>query len=262
VLTKMRANRHLLIELTKRDLLSRYKGSYLGLLWSIITPLLMLGVYTFVFSVVFNAKWNTTDTSHISFGITMFAGMIIFNLFSEVLIKSTTIVVTNPNYVKKVVFPTEVFPIVLFLSALVHAGISLIVLIAFQFLYTLSISWTIILFPLVLIPTSLLAVGMGWIFAAFGVFIRDLSYMINIIVQVLMFMSPIFYPVDIVPESFRSWLLLNPLTLLITITRQVLLWGQIPNWADFILITGISFVIFIVGYLIFRKCKGAFADVL
>ncbi len=262
MLTKLFSNRHLLIELTKRDLLSRYKGSILGLFWSIITPLLMLAVYTFVFSVVFNAKWNTSDASHMSFGITMFAGMIIFNLFSEVLIKSTTIIVTNPNYVKKVVFPIEVFPVVLFLSALVHAGISLVVLIVFQFSYTHSIPWTVLLFPLVLIPTSLLAIGVGWIFASLGVFIRDLSYMINIIVQVLMFMSPIFYPVDIVPESFRSWLLLNPLTQLITITREVLLWGQIPNWTDWLLITGFSLIIFVLGHLIFRKCKGAFADVL
>ncbi|MEV5027349.1 ABC transporter permease [Paenibacillus sp. LPE1-1-1.1] len=252
----------LILEMTKRDVLARYKGSYLGILWSFVTPLLILTIYTFVFSVIFQSKWNIEDTSHMSFGITLFAGMIIINIFTEVLIKSTSIIVSNPNYVTKVVFPLEIFPIVIFMSALIHACISFGILIIAQLLYTSTIHWTVLLIPIILIPLALFSIGIGWIFSSLGVFVRDLNYMMNIVAQILMFLSPVFYPIEIVPVKFQSLYAANPLTGMITEFREVVLWGNMPNWLEWGKIFIISFVVFVVGYWIFRKCKGAFADVI
>lgn len=262
MIKRLMRHNELIWEMTKRDVMARYKGSYLGIVWSFITPLLILTIYTFVFSVIFQTKWNVTDTSHMSFGITLFAGMIIINIFTEVLIKSTSIIVSNPNYVTKVVFPLEIFPIVLFLSALIHACISFGILIGAQLIYTSTIQWTILLIPIVLIPLALFSIGIGWIFSSLGVFVRDLNYMMNIVAQVLMFLSPVFYPIEIVPEEFRSWYNANPLTGMITQFREVVLWGNTPDWMEWTKIFIISLIVFFLGYWIFRKCKGAFADVI
>lgn len=257
-----RQYRELIIEMTKRDIIARYKGSYLGILWSFVTPVLMLIIYTYVFSVIFKTKWSMEEQSYMSFGLTLFAGMIVYNIFSEVMIKSTTIIISNTNYVKKVIFPLEIYPAVIFLSSFIHALISVFTLLIFLLISGGSLSLYILLLPIVIIPLMLLSIGIGWIFSALGVFVRDLSYIINIIAQMLMFLSPVFYPVEVVPVEFRNLYYWNPLTTLIEQFRKILLWAEMPDWIQWFKVLGVSIIVYIIGYYIFRKCKGAFADVL
>jgi lipopolysaccharide transport system permease protein len=253
----------LIIQLTKREILGRYKGSYLGILWSFVTPMLMLIVYTFVFSVVFKARWGTdVETNRAEFALLLFAGLIIFNIFSEVVSKAPSIITSNGNFVKKVVFPLEVLPIVTLGASLFHAGISLIILIIFVLIFMGKFYITFLLLPLVLLPICLVSLGLGWFLSSLGVYLRDIHQIISVIIPALMFMSPIFYPISAIPEKLRILYYINPISYSVEDIRKIIIWGQLPNWG--VLGMGLLFGIFIsiFGYLWFKKTRGGFADVL
>lgn len=257
-------NFDLIKQLLKRDVLLRYKGSMLGFFWAIIQPIIMLSVYTFVFSVIFQAKWGISEsTNQLEYALLLFVGLIFFNVFSDVINRSPGLIIANTSYVTKVVFPLEILSIVALGNALVHSLISLVVLLGAVFIVYGSINWNIIyLIPMIYLSVSLLTLGLSWFLSSLGVFLRDLNYLISIIVQVLFFMTPIFYPVTAVPEEFRLVMELNPLTGIIENARNIILFNEMPNWEWYFTSLGISFIIAILGYAWFKKTKKAFADVL
>jgi len=255
-------NRELIKASAKREVLGRYRGSFLGLFWSFFNPLLMLAVYTFVFSVVFKARWNVESDSKTEFALVLFAGLIVFNLFAECINRAPSLVLNNSNYVKKVVFPLEILPVVTLLSALFHGLISLGVwLLAYLMFFGLPHA-TVLYLPLVIMPLFLLIMGLSWALSSLGVYLRDVSQFIGVITTVLMFLSPIFYPATALPEHYRHLLYLNPLTPVIEQTRDVLFWGKTP---DFFML-GIYWIVTLgiawLGFAWFQKTRKGFADVL
>ncbi len=256
--------RDLLSQLVRRNIEIRYKGTMAGLVWMVVTPLVMLAVYTFVFGVVFKARWvaGGMGDSKAAFALIMFCGMTVFNIFSESVNSSVGIVTGNPNYVKKVVFPLELLPVSAVLSAcffgLVWIGILLVgIALCFH-----EFCLAAICLPLIFIPLILFSCGIAWFVASLGVFLRDLSHVVGILMQVLYFLTPIFYSLEMVPERFRPFLLLNPLTYIVLTTRKVLIFDQWPNWQHFGMIALGSLVVFQLGYFWFMKTKRGFADVL
>jgi lipopolysaccharide transport system permease protein len=256
-------NRQLAWQMVRREVAGRYRGSIIGLAWSFLNPLLMLVVYTFVFSVVFKARWSTNgEESRTDFAITLFTGMIVFNLFAELINRAPGLIVSNASYVKKVLFPLEILPWVSLGSVLFHSLVSLIVLLLAQLLFKLSLPWTSIFLPLVLLPLVIASLGLAWFLAALGVYIRDVGQVTGVFTTVLMFISAVFYPVSILPASYQTWLQLNPLVLIITESRNVLIFGTLPNWPALGLVLILSLVTAAGGFWFFQKMRKGFADVL
>lgn len=255
-------NRGLISELAKREVLGRYRGSALGLLWSFFTPLFMLAVYTFVFSEVFKARWSSGGESKTEFALLLFAGLIVFNLFAECVNRSPGLILSNTNYVKKVIFPLEILPFVVLVSAAYHMLLSLAVwLVAYVIFFGVPHA-TILLLPLVILPFLLFIMGLSWAFASLGVFLRDVSQLIGVVVTILMFLSPIFYPASALSEAYRHIIYLNPLTPVIEMTRDILYWGKVPDFYMLTLYLLISSAIACLGFVWFQKTRKAFADVL
>jgi lipopolysaccharide transport system permease protein len=254
--------RELIIQFTRREVLQRYKGSYLGLLWSFATPLALLLVYTFVFSVVFKARWEGSTTgSHAEFALALFAGLIAFDIFSETILTAPHLIIRNPNYVKKVVFPLEILPVSTLGSALVNSMFSLIILLLSAAIVRGTISWTIVFLPLMYLPLVFLCLGLSWFLASLGVFIRDIGHLLGVVIRILFFLTPIFYPISAIPPNFQIVLYLNPLTFIVNHFRRVLLWGQIPDWTEYLFVTVLMLFVCILGYVWFMKSKKTFADV-
>ena len=256
-------NRYLIAQMTRRDVVGRYKGSVLGLVWSFLTPILMLVVYTFVFSVVFKARWGTDgDDSKTQFALVLFVGMIVHGLFSEVLNRAPGLILSNVNYVKKVVFPLHVLPVIAMGAALFHASISLIVLLIAFVLFNGYLHWTAIFIPVVLLPLVILTLGIAWMLASLGVFLRDVGQTVGIITTVMLFLAPIFYPITALPEEIRPWIMANPLTFIIEEARKVLILGRMPHWAGLGVYTVAATSVAWVGFAWFQKTRKGFADVL
>jgi len=222
----------------------------------------MLIIYTFVFGFVFKARWGQGTTDKYEFALVLFAGLIVFNLFSECISRAPGLILANVNYVKKVIFPLEILPWVVLGSALFHAGISLGVLLIFLTLLGHDFFWSMLWLPVVLLPFLLLIMGLSWLLASIGVFIRDVGQVVGMALTVLMFMSPIFYPLSALPETISQYLFLNPLTFVVEQVRNILLWGQQPNWSYLGIYSFISIVIAWLGLLFFEKTRKGFADVL
>jgi lipopolysaccharide transport system permease protein len=254
-------NRELIVQLTQREVLSRYRGSILGLAWSFFNPLLMLVVYTFVFSVIFKARWGPGDESKADFAIVLFVGLIIHGLFAECINRAPGLILGNVNYVKKVVFPLEILPWVAAGSALFHAAISIAVLLAAQLVFHHALAWTVVFLPIVLVPLLLSTMGLAWFLSSIGVYVRDIGQTIGIFTMVLLFLSPVFYPVEALPENYRILLVLNPLTLVIGDARRVLIWGEAPDWAGLMLYAAVSFAVAWLGFWWFQRTRRGFADV-
>lgn len=254
--------RGLVRELIGREVVGRYRGSAMGLLWSFFNPVLMLAIYTFVFSVVFRLRWAEGSDSKTEFAIVVFSGMIIHALFAECITRAPGLVLGNPNFVKKVVFPLEVLPWVTMGSALFHAAVSVAVLMAFYLLVNHSLPWTVIYFPLVLAPFVLFTMGVTWWLASLGVYLRDIAQTTGIISTVLLFMSPVFFPVSALPGDYRFAFLLNPLTFVIEQARDVLLWGRAPNWVGLALYAALGATSAWAGLFWFQKTRRGFADVI
>lgn len=256
-------NRQLILQMTQREVVGRYKGSVMGLAWSFFNPVFMLAVYTFVFSVIFKSRWGVGgEESKTQFAVVLFVGMIVHGLFAEVLNRAPSLILSNVNYVKKVVFPLEILPLIAMGAALFHGLISLGVLLAAFLLFNGYLHWTVVFTPLVLLPLVILTMGIAWMLASLGTFLRDVGQTIGIITLVLMFLAPVFYPVTAVPEDFRPWLMANPLTFIIEQAREVLIWGNLPDWAGLGLYTLVATVVAWAGYAWFQKTRKGFADVL
>jgi len=248
--------------MTAREVVGRYRGSVLGIVWSFANPVLLLAVYTFVFSVVFNARWNTGSESKADFAVILFVGMIIYGLFAECLNRAPGLILAHPNYVKKVVFPLEILPLVALGVAFFHAAISLIVLLAFCLALNHALPWTILLLPLVILPLALVTLGVSWLLSSLGVFLRDVGQVVGLLTTVLMFASPVFYPVASIPENYRAILYLNPLATIIEQARDVLIWGKVPDLTVLGVLTVVSALVAWLGFAWFQKTRRGFGDVM
>jgi lipopolysaccharide transport system permease protein len=249
--------------MTKREITGRFKGSVFGMLWAFLTPIMMLAVYTFVFSVVFKARWHGgVDENKSEFAIMLFTGMIVYSIFAECINRAPSLVVGNPNYVKRVIFPLHIMPWIVLGTASFNALISFIVLLAFFFISGHSLAWTVLYLPLVLAPLFLIAIGLSWFLSSLGVYLRDVNQTVSILTTVLMFLSPVFYPLSNLPPEFQFYLRLNPLTPIIEQTRQVLILGQSPDLIHIVRHIGLSALIAWLGFAWFQKTRKGFADVI
>ena len=256
--------RRLIGQLIKREVLGRYRGSVMGVAWSFLRPILMLAVYTFVFSVVFEAKWPgmLENQGKSRFVLLLFSGVIAHGLIAEVLTKAPGLIIANANYVKKVVFPLETLGWSLVGSAAFHASVGIAILLAAKFLLEGSVPPTAMWLPLILLPLGFFALGAAWLLASLGVFIRDIGQITGVISTVLMFLAPVFYPINALPEEYRAWVYANPLTTPIEQSRVVLFANTAPDAIPLLHYYAIALVFMIFGYWWFQKTRRGFADVL
>jgi lipopolysaccharide transport system permease protein len=255
-------NRSLVWQLIRREVAGRYQGSILGILWSFFNPVFMLAVYAFVFSVVFQARWSSGSESKTEFALVLFAGLMAYNLFSECINRAPGLILSNVNYVKRVVFPLEVLPWVVMGSALFHGLISLAVWLIFYAILFGAPHASALLLPLVVLPLILFTMGLSWILASLGVYLRDVSQIIGILTTALLFLSPIFYPVSALPPEYQSLMMLNPLTPVIEQFRDVLIWGRPIHWTFYLPFLAMVALIAWLGFSWFQKTRKGFADVL
>lgn len=258
----MKKHRSLIGNLVRREIAGRYRGSFMGLLWSFFNPILMLVVYTFVFSVVFKARWAGGSDSKTEFALILFAGLMLFNLFSECITRAPGLIVSSVNYVKKVIFPLEILPLVVVGAALFHFAISLVVWLAFYLIFYGLPPITLVQLPLVLLPLLLVTLGVSWLLASLGVFLRDIAQLVGVLVMVLMFMSPLFYPVEALPQEFQYWMKLSPITFAVEQARNVMYWGKSLDWTAWWLQLAWSALVAWLGFAWFQKTRKGFADVL
>ena len=257
------SNRSLLGQMSRRDVAGRYKGAAFGVAWSFLTPLLMLCVYTFVFSVVFQARWGgDLPEGRVQFALIMFVGILVHTLFSEVVNRAPGLILSNPNYVKKVVFPLEVLPVMAMASAIFHACISVLILLLALLVLNGRMEWTAIFLPVVLAPLVVLTVGVAWFLAALGVYLRDVGQITAIMTLVMLFLAPVFYPITALPEQYRWIVMANPLTFIIEQARDVLIWGRFPDFAGLGLYLFVAVMVAWGGFFWFQKTRKGFADVI
>ena len=254
-------NRSLLRSLVIRDIETRYRGTMLGFLWVVVYPLMMLAVYTFVFGGVFNARWGGSGDMK-DFVLMLYCGLIVHAVFSETLTRSPTAVLSNPSYVKKVVFPLELLPFTHLASALFNALVGLGLLCIFMLIQHHAIPATALFVPLVLLPLLILTAGLAWFFAALGVFFRDVGQIIGVAMTVLMFLSPVFYPASSMPKLAQKLIYLNPLTFPMEELRAVLILGNQPNWLHWSAYSLVVILVAVAGLWVFQKSRSAFADVI
>jgi lipopolysaccharide transport system permease protein len=250
-------------ELTKREVVGRYRGSAIGLAWSFLNPLLMLAVYTFVFGFVFQSRWGGAPVqSQAHFSLILFVGLVIHAMFAECANRAPSLVLSNPNFVKKVRFPLEILPVVQVGASLFHLGASTAVLLVAMVLLGAPLHWSVLLLPLVLAPLAIGTLGLAWFLASIGVFIRDIGQTIGIATTVLLFLSPVFYPASALPERVRFLFAFNPLTVAIEQAREVVIWGHTPAWGDLGLYWLAALACAAAGFWWFQRTRKGFADVI
>jgi lipopolysaccharide transport system permease protein len=255
-------NRGMLWALVKRDFIGRYKGSMLGVFWSLFNPLLLLVIYTVVFSVAFKAKWGAGEESKVTFAIVLFSGMIVHSFFAECLNRAPSLITSQPNYVKKVVFPLEILTWMALFSALLHFLVSFGVLLGFCFLAGVTVHIGVLLTPIILLPLILMILGFSWAFASLGVYLRDLSQAMGMVTTVALFLAPVFYPIDALPQNYQVLLMWNPITLPVIQLRDLMLWGKPLQWDEWAISLAIGLTICQIGYWWFQKSRRGFADVI
>lgn len=255
-------HRSLTLELAKRDVLGRYRGASFGLFWSLISPFLMLMIYTFAFGTVMGNRWPQVESGNTSFAIILFAALIVHGFFSEVLNKSPTLITANPNFVKRVIFPIDILPWPLVLSALFHAGTTLLVFLVLRLVMDGQLAWTTVFFPLVLLPLLVLCLAMAWFLSALGVYVRDITQVTPLLSLAMLFLSTAMMPLETVPESYRWVFEYNPLSFIIDQARAVLLWRQLPDWLGLGRYLAVAVVLAYAARYFFASVRRGFADVL
>ena len=249
--------------LTWREVSGRYRGSLLGSVWSLLTPLLLLGVYTLVFGVVAPTRWPGAEEQGIGmFALRLLAGMVVHGLLAEALSRAPTLVTAQPNYVTKVVFPLETLAWVNLLTALFHTAMALVVLVVLNGLLGTGVAWTLLALPVIFLPYALMLMGLIWLIAAFGVYLRDLAQLIGPLVMIAMFLGPVFYPRSAMPAAAQAWLLLNPITVPVEQVRRVVFESQWPQWDVLAQYALVALAAYLLGLWVFAKLKKGFADVL
>ncbi len=255
-------HRSLTMELAKRDVLGRYKGASFGMLWSLISPFLLLCVYTFAFGTVMGSRWPQIQNGDTSFSIILFVGLIVHGLFSECLNRAPGLILANPNFVKRIIFPLDILPWPMLLSALFHTFMNVLVFVALRLAMDGEFSWTIVLLPLVLLPMVVLVLGVSWFLASLGVYVRDIAQVTGVLSMALLFLSSAMMPVESIPESYRWIFEFNPLTPIIDQARNVMLWGMVPDWLALAKYLLVATCVMYAGRAWFMATRRGFADVL
>lgn len=245
-----------------RDVIGRYNGSFLGLLWSMFNPLLMLFVYTFAFGFIFKSRWSGLGDDPYSFALALFPALLVFNYFSECVNRAPGLVVGNASYVKKVVFPLEILAVVASLSALFHFCVGFVVWCVVYVLFEGALPVTVLLMPLVIVPLFLFTLGVTWMLASLGVFLRDVQQVVGVLTSALIFLSPVFYSLDSIPERFREMIQLNPLTYFVESARDVMVFGKGLSFGWWGVAMLSSCVVACIGAWWFKVTRKGFADVL
>ncbi|MDP1527455.1 MAG: ABC transporter permease [Rhodocyclaceae bacterium] len=259
LLRNLPRHRYLLGQLVKRDVLLRYRGAMFGVAWMFLSPLLMLAIFAFVFGHIFQSRWPQQPEG-MPFWLMLYAGLIVFNLFAETVSRAPGTVRSYPSYVKKIIFPVEILPLVPLGAGLIHAAFNLLIL-------TLALAWvghlsiSILLFPVLVIPVLLLGLGFAWFLSAWGVFLKDMTQIVPLFVQMLLFLSPVFYPASAVPEFLRPVYALNPLGAVIETARAAMLGHSIP-WAGWLAALGFGLATALIGLAFFTHARDEFADAL
>ncbi len=252
----------LLWELTKREILGRYRGTQMGMLWALITPFFMLLIYTLAFGYILKSRWPGAGGSYSDFAMILFAGLVIHSFFAECFVRASGVIVGNANYVKKVVFPLQTLVWSMVFSALFHLLINFIVLILMRLILHGGIPWTVLLAPIVFIPLLLLTTGVSLILAALGVYLRDIGQFANVVATAMLFLSSAIVPIDSVPGHVRWVFMINPLTFAINQCRDVVLWGRGLDWGGLGWYAMIAVAVLAIGCFVFEKTRKGFADVL
>ncbi|MCL9668603.1 ABC transporter permease [Rosenbergiella epipactidis] len=255
-------HKSLLFHLTKRDITSKFKGSYAGLAWSFLNPLLLLTVYTFVFSVIMKAKWGLKNEGNLDFAIVLFAGLIVFNMYAEATNRAANIFNDNKNYVKKVVFPLNILPIVIVNSSFFTGLISYIILLIALVVFKHTLHPDSIMTVFLIIPIYLMTLGVTYFISAIAVFVRDVGQVIAIFNMAFMFLSPIFFPMERMPKNFQAIASYNPIAYIVTQVRDSLIFSRGFDWTGYFIAVLTSLVIFVLGFLVFSSLKKDFADVI
>jgi lipopolysaccharide transport system permease protein len=257
-------HRSLILTLSRRELNGRFQGTLLGRLWLVLAPLLMLCIYAFFFGEILQAKWSigASGSGFANFTLILFSGLMLHQFLSECLSRAPDLVLSNPNYVKKIIFPLEILALVTVKVTSLQLLISVLVLLGAFVVMTGQVYWQWIFLPLILIPFVVLTVGLVWLFSALGVFLRDLGQMVLYLSNILLFMSPVFYPMDRLPDGMQFIYYVNPLIVIIEQVRQVLFMGASPDWVILLGYSAIALVVACVGYYFFSRSKPAFADVM
>lgn len=264
VATSLWQHRRLVFQLAGREIRARYRGSLFGGLWAVIVPLFLLAVYSFVFGVVFQARWGVPDTAHAeaAFPVVLFAGLAMFWMFSEAVGRAPGLVRENTAFVKKIVFPVHVLPWVPVLTALFNGVISLVILIGGRWVLMGPPPLTTLLLPLVVAPFVVMTMGVMWLFSSVGMYMRDLGHVVGVLIAGLLFLSPIFYPAEAVPEAVRIWMYVNPLTFVVEQIRALVIWGELPDWQGLGLYLAASWGFAWLALQWFLRTEKGFADVL
>jgi lipopolysaccharide transport system permease protein len=252
-------HRYLLGQLIKRDVLLRYRGAMFGVLWIFLSPLFMLAIFAFVFGQVFQARWPQQD-SGLPFWLMLYSGVITFNIFAETVSRAPASVRGYPSFVKKIIFPLHILPVVPLGAALVHGAFNVLILVV-ALAWTGNVHGQILLFPFLLLPVLLLALGLSWFVAAWGVFIKDMSQVIPMFVQMLLFLSPVFYPVSAVPAVLHPVYRFNPLGTVIEVSRSAVT-GHAVEWVAWGVALAFCLGVSVLGYAFFQHSRDEFADVL
>jgi len=251
----------LVLSLARRELASRYRGSALGVIWAVLTPVVMIAIFTFIFAGIFNARFGVRSSPW-DYAIYLFCGLLPWNMFQETLILSATTIVSHANLVKRVVFPLETLPIAQALAALGTQMFGTLALLVATIIIRHELHLTVLWLPLLLVPQLIATLGAAWLIASLGVFLRDIAQGISLFLMAWMYLTPIIYPESIVPERYRLFINVNPFTPLIRSYRRILIEGSAPDWSGLAYFTAFAIVSFLFGYWWFAKTRKNFADVI
>jgi lipopolysaccharide transport system permease protein len=254
-------HRALIGRLARREIEARYRGAVLGVVWAVAAPLMLLCVYTFVFSTVFRGRWRAGSETTGEFALLLFSGLLVFSVFADCVNRAPGLMLENPSYIKRVIFPLEILPWVALLSALFNLAVGTAVLTPFYAVVFGAPPVTVLLLPVVLVPLVLVALGLSWFLASVGVFLRDIRQVVPIATQMLIFLSPVFYPLQAVPPPYDRLILANPLTTVLENSKAVLFWGSLPNWSTYLVSVAAGFLTMGAGYWWFLRTRKAFGDV-
>jgi len=251
----------LVVQMAKRDVISRYRGSFAGLLWSFFNPLLILVIYTFVFGVIFKSRWGNQTSNQFQYAIVLFAGLIINTFFADCANRATSVIVENTNFVKRVVFPLETLTWSTIGSGVFHLFVSTLVLLVMLPFVMGYVPWTVILFPVVVACFLPFVAGSIWLLASLGVYFRDLKQLVGIITMAMMFLAPVLYPATLIPEPYRFALYFNPLTVIVEASQNVLVWGRLPRWDHLGIYVVVASLFAWFSFVWFEQTRKGFADV-
>ena len=260
-LLELPARFDLILTLTRRELAARYKGSALGVLWAILTPLVMIAIFTFIFAKIFNARFGESSSGW-DFALYLFCGLLPWTAFQEAVQQSSSTIVAHANLVKRVVFPLETLPVAQSLTALSNQMFGTLALLFAVIIIRRELHASVLLLPLLIVPQLVATLGAAWLVASLGVFLRDVVQGVSLVLMAWLYLTPIIYPESLVPEQYRSFINLNPFTPLVRNYRRILLEGTMPDWSGLAYFTGFALLLFLFGYWWFARTRKSFADVI